>query len=417
MLDMGIIKIEINLPELREAIGELDQGRKKFFELLSTEIKAATVQAIEQVLNSEITVFLGKPGENDNKRNGYESRNYALKGVGGITFKMPVDRKSRFESVLIPKSEQIDPRLKEDMAVLHLAGISTRDLEMMSKRLLGMEVSRQSVSNSLRSIEGNAVKWLTRPLIGKYWALYIDGTNFKIQRRGSTEREPSLVVLGVDEFNRKSILAIEPGTKDNVDAWEAVFKELIHRGLKTEDVRIGIMDGLPGLENLFKEIFPKAVTARCWVHALKNALAKTPARYREAFKKLAHRVMYASSEDGAKTAFKALKEAMGSDSERAVWCLEKDLDSLLVHYRFDQTYWLALKTTNPIERVNKEFKKRSRSMGSLGERTLENLLAFTALRLELSWRKVPINSSRLANLKNIGDKTNVIEETLEELLH
>jgi putative transposase len=239
----------------------------------------------------------------------------------------------------------------------------------------------------------------------------------KIQRRGSTEREPSLVVLGIDELNRKSILAIEPGTKDNVDAWEAVFGELIKRGLKSENVRIGIMDGLPGLESLFQKMFPKAVTARCWVHALRNALAKTPARFREAFKVLAHKVMYASSEDQARQAFRALKQAMGADAERAVHCLEKDLDSLVMHYRFERRFWMALKTTNPIERINKEFKKRSRSMGTLGEQTLECLLAFTALRLEMGWKQVSIDSAGLAKAFELRHKTNAIEETVAELLH
>ena len=417
MSNMGIIKLEVNIAELKEAITSISEGRKKFFEMLTREVKAATSSVIEQAVNAEISVFLGKSSEKDNKRNGYESREYAFKGLGGITLKMPVDRKSRFESEIIPKNEQIDPRLKEDIAVLHLAGISTRDLAMMSNRILGIEVSKQTVSNSLEQIEERAVAWLTRPITGQYWALYIDGTNFKIQRRGSTEKEPSLVVLGIDDTNRKSILAIEPGTKDNVDAWEAVFNELIKRGLKTEHVRIGIMDGLPGLENLFCKIFSKSVTARCWIHALKNALAKTPARLRIAFKELAQRVMYASSEDNARVAFKALKEAMGADAERAVHCLEKDLDSLVVHYRFEKRLWMAIKTTNPIERVNREFKKRSRSMGSLGEKTLECLLAFTALRLEMGWRQVPVDAAGLAKLKYMRHNANVIEDTVSELIH
>jgi putative transposase len=417
MLDMGIIKLEVNFAELRETITSIAESRKKFFEVITQEIKVAASSAIEHALNAEITVFLGKSSEKGNKRNGYETREYAFKGLGGISLKVPVDRRYRFESEIIPKSEQIDPRLKEDMAVLHLAGLSTRDLAMMSKRILGIEVSKQTISNSLSEIEEKAVAWLTRPITGKYWALYIDGTNFKIQRRGSTEREPSLVVLGIDDTNRKSILAIEPGTKDNVDAWEGVFNELIGRGLKTEHVRIGIMDGLPGLESLFCKIFPKSVTARCWVHALKNALSKTPARLRLAFRELLQGVMYASSEDQARVAFKALKEAMGADAERAVHCIEKDLDSLVVHYRFEKRLWMALKTTNPIERVNREFKKRSRSMGSLGEQTLECLLAFTALRLEMGWRQVPVDAAGLAKLKHMRDKANAIEDTVSELIH
>jgi len=417
MLDMGIIKVEVNFPELKEAIIEIEHGRRRFFELLNHEIKAAAVSAVEQVLASEITVFLGKTSESDNKRNGYELRNYAIKGIGGVSIKVPLDRKRRFESSIVAKNEQIDPRLKEDLAVLHLAGLSTRDLAMISQRILGLDVSRQTISNSLECIEQKSQEWLTRPIDKKYWALYIDGTNFKIQRRGSTEREPSLVVLGIDESNHKSILAIEPGTKDNADTWEVVFNEIIKRGLKPDDVRIGIMDGLPGLEEKFKATFSKAVTARCWVHALRNTLAKCPARFRPAFKKLVRPVMYATSEDAARRAFKALKEALGSDSERAIKCLEKDLDSLLVHYRFEKKLWLALKTTNPIERINKEFKKRTRSMGTLGAKTLENLLAFTALRLEVNWRKVPVDFVMIDNFKNLGHKTNAIEETFTELLH
>jgi|GEM_PF-3434670 len=227
MLGMGIIKVKVNFLELKEALGSLEEGRKKVFELLGKEIKSATASAINQILKSEITLFLGKNSEKDNKRNGFKTRNYAIKDIGGITIKMPTDRKSRFESAIIPSGEHMDPRLKEDMAVLHLAGISTRDLEMISKRIFGIEVSRQTVSNSLEMIEKKAKEWLTRPITKNYWALYIDGTNFNIQRRGSTEKEPSLVVLGIDEHNRKSVLAIEPGTKDNADTWEVVFHELV----------------------------------------------------------------------------------------------------------------------------------------------------------------------------------------------
>jgi putative transposase len=417
MLEMGIIKVEINFPELKEAVTNLAVGRKAFFELLGKEIKAAASGAVESVLNSEMTIFLGRPSEKDNRLNGSKRRSYAIKGIGGITFKMPKDRKNRFKSELMPAGERIDSRLKEDMAVLHLAGISTRDLSMISSRILGMEVSKQTVSNSLESIEAKAVAWLTRPITKKYWALYIDGTNFKIQRRGSTEAEPSLVVLGVDETDRKSILAIEPGAKDNADAWEAVFNELIKRGLQSEGIRIGIMDGLPGLEEKFKKIFSKAVTARCWLHAKKNAMAKVPARLRDGFNLLLEGVMYASSEDAARQGFRGLKTTMGKDAERAVKCLEKDIDSLLVHYRFEKKYWIALKTTNPIERINKEFKKRYRSMGSLGERTLECLLAFTALRLEMGWRNNPIDARKLANLRGLRDKSNAIEQTVTELLN
>jgi putative transposase len=285
---------------------------------------------------------------------------------------------------------------------------------MISRRFLGVDVAKDAISGSLDLVKEEAVSWLTRPITGQYWALYVDATNFSVQRRGCTAKEPSLVVLGIGADNHKSVLAIEPGTRDNVDSWRAVFSELKRRGLDPKHVRIGIMDGLPGLESLFREEFPNAVTARCWVHALRNALAKTPGRLREVFNKLVGKVMYAESENDARASFLALKEAMAKDCSRAISCLEKDLDSLLVHYRFDRRYWQALKTTNAIERINKELKRRTKSMETIGEQSLQAVVAFTALRLEMGWRAHAIDSKALNNLLHQGNR-NTIEKTVEEM--
>jgi transposase-like protein len=125
--------------------------------------------------------------------------------------------------------------------------------------------------------------------------------------------------------------------------------------------------------------------------------------------------MYAAGEDAARKAFLDLKEAMATDATRAVACLEKDLDSLSVHYRFDPSLWRALKTTHAIERVHREFKRRTKSMDALGERTLQILIAFTAIRLEFNWQTVPMDSKTLNNLLPV--KTNQLEATLERLMH
>lgn len=412
---VSVIKLEISIPEMVKVVEVFTANRKKALEDLSLALRSSVSQTVNQVLNAEIDLFLGGSDQNDNKRNGYHpEREYALKGLGCIRIRSPKDRKGRFESAVIPAYERSDPRLKADMAILQLAGLSTRMLAMISKRLLGVEVSKDTVSGSLGLVKDEAMKWLTRPIERRFWALYIDGTNFKIQRRGSTEREPSLVVLGIGEDNYRSVLAIEPGTKDNVDAWRAVFSELKRRGLDPKHVRIGIMDGLPGLESLFREEFPNAVTARCWVHAMRNAMAKAPARLRDGFKLLADKVMYAESESDARAAFMALKDVMGNDAVRAVRCLEKDLDSLVAHYRFDRKFWRALKTTNAIERINKEFKRRTKSMETLGESTLAAVVAFVALRMELGWQRHQIDSKALGNLPRLKGK-NIVENVVEEI--
>ena len=174
----------------------------------------------------------------------------------------------------------------------------------MSERLFGIRISKDLVTQSLPLVKEQAMRFLSRPLTEEYWALYIDGTNFHVQRRGSTEREPSLVVLGINTHNNLSILAIEPGSKENVESWRVVFDLLIKRGLNPQLIKLGIMDGLPGLEKAFKETFYQAMTQRCWVHAKRNAMAQTPSRLREPFEQYVRKVMYASSSEEARVAFR-----------------------------------------------------------------------------------------------------------------
>ena len=412
---MSIVKVEIRMPELVKAVEQFKKNRIQALEQISKDFKTSIAKTFNQILEAEMELFLGQADQSENKKNGYYEKEYSLKNIGAIRVKMPLDRKQVFSSSVIPKSEKIDPRLKEDLAVLHLAGISNRTLSLISKRILGINVSAQTVHNSLSIIEEQALSWLERDISDDYWALYIDGTNFQIQRRGSTEKEPTLVVLGVDNSNRMSILALQPGHKDSAKDWSHVFDDLIRRGLNPKSVKIGIMDGLPGLELKFKECFFAAKTARCWVHAKKNILSKVPSRLQEPFALLLNKIMYASGSQEAALSFEKLKKEMNNDASRAIKCLEKDLQSLLVHYAFDKSLWRCLKTTNPIERVNKELKRRTKVMEGVGERTLNILLAFTALRLEYNWKKIPVDSIVINNLKNVK-KINPIEEALEKLI-
>lgn len=412
-LRMGIIKVEIKIPELVKALESFKENRLAALETLSGEIQSSMSEFFNSLLKTEMDLFLGRPEQASNKRNGFKEREYALKGVGCLRIRLPLDRQRKFKSVVIPPREQIDPRIKEDMAVLHLAGLSNRTLAMVSKRMLGVEVSTDTITKSLDVIEDKALTWLERPLEKKYWALFVDGTNFRIQRRGSTEKEPTLVVLGIDRDNHMSLLTLQPGNKDDAESWRQIFKDLIARGLDPHAVQIGVMDGLPGLEKTFKECFAKAVTARCWVHSMRNALAKVPQRLQVAFKELSDKVMYANSEADARQAFSDLKKAMATDAERALRVIERDLESLLAHYKFEKRFWRTLRTTNPIERVNKELKRRTKSMETLGEKTLQVLLAFTAMRLEYHWQRFSVD---MPHLEKLGKKRNRIEGTVVQLI-
>lgn len=353
---------------------------------------------LERAMESEIELFLRQPAEAENKKNGFTSRTFSIKGVGALRLRVPRDRAGRFSSKIIPPHKRYDPGLEKDLALLHLAGLSTRTLSYLSRRVLGVQVSAQEVSGSIQTILPAAKAFLERPLAGrKFKYLYIDGTNFLV-RRSTVEREPTLVVIGVDEDDRKSVLSMVQGDKDSRGAWEMVFARLKERGLEGSAVQLGIMDGLPGLGTAFLEAFPKAKVARCWVHKARNVFPLVPVRYQAEFKINWHAIGYAENENVARTKFESLKSRWGKMCGDAVSSLERDLEALLIHYTFPKEHWDALRTTNPIERVNKEFKRRSKAMETVGPDGLKALLAFTALRLEFGWSLTPISSNRLPHL-------------------
>lgn len=342
---------------------------------------------------------LGQQPKGTNKRNGFTTRTYAVKGLGAVRVRVPRDRAGKFESKVVPANRHYDEATERDLALLHLAGLSTRMLSHVSGRVLGIRVSPQEVSNALKTIVPAAKKFLERPLGGRRWQyLYIDGTNFHV-RRGTVALEPTLVVIGVDELGHKSVLSMVQGDKDSRGAWEMVFSDLKERGLDSSAVLLGIMDGLPGLGTAFTEAFPRARVARCWVHKARNVFPRVPKRFQAEFKVGWDAVQYAESGEAARAAFKAMKERWKGIADDAIACFERDIEALLAHYSFPREHWEAIRTTNPIERVNKEFKRRSKAMDSMGADGLKALLAFTAMRLEFGWSTTAITSNKLTHLQ------------------
>lgn len=393
-----LMKVAIKVKDIVALAKRFEVAPREAMAEVMVHVREAVQQTLEQVMETEIELFLGQPAEAGNKRNGYRLRDFGLKGVGTVRLRVPRDRASRFESKVVPPRRRYDAATEQDLALLHLAGLSRRMLAQLSGPVLGVRVSREEVGEALHQLVPAAKAFLERPLgERRFKYLYIDGTNFPI-RRTTVDKEPTLVVVGVDETDHKSVLAMTAGDKDSRPAWEMVFADLKARGLDGSAVQLGIMDGLPGLADAFREAFPRARVARCWVHKARNVFPRVPRRYQAAFQVSWDAVQYAEDGAAARIAFTALKSRWAASCEDAVVCLERDLEALLVHYEFPKTHWDALRTTNSIERVHKEFKRRTKAMDGIGANGLKAILAFTALRLEFGWSTTPLGSEKLANL-------------------
>jgi putative transposase len=414
----GLMKIVVKVQDVVALARHFERAPREAMREVVAHVQQGAREALEQVMHAEIEMFLGQEAERDNKRNGYVTRDFALKGLGTVRVRVPRDRAGRFETKVVPARRRYDEDTEKDLALLHLSGLSTRTLAHVSQHVLGLNVSRSEVSSALKTIVPAAKQFLVRPLGERRWKyLYIDGTNFHV-RRTTVDREPTLVVVGVDETDHKSVLAMVQGDKDSRPAWEMVFAELKERGLDPTAVQLGIMDGLPGLADAFCEAFSRARVARCWVHKARNVLPRVARRYQAAFQVSWDAMQYAEHGAAAREAFAALKARWNASCADAVACLERDLELLLVHYEFPRAHWDALRTTNPIERVNKEFKRRAKAMDSVGPDGLQALLAFTALRLEFGWSQTPLTSGKISRLPWHKDReARRMEALTKGLLH
>jgi len=290
---------------------------------------------------------------------------------------------------------------------MFLAGISTRTLSLMSKRLIGRALSHNEVSKAARELTEAVEAWRERDLSQeKIKYIVVDGVNFSMRVDGSIEKVPVLVAIGIREDGRRTVLGLQAGDKESASSWREFFKDLKRRGLDPSGVKLGIMDGLPGLEKVFEEEFPKARVQHCQVHVSRNVLAKVPRKLKKTIADELRSIFYASSRKKALEFFEQFKARWGREIPSAVRCLERSLDSCLTYLDFPEDEWISLRTTNAIERVNKEFKRRTKSMEILaGEMSCYTLLAFICLKMEVNWQSKPIGKvgKNLPSLKKLTE--------------
>jgi len=407
------MKVEISVPEIVSVFKEIQQQPDRIYEMIRTEVRENVGKYLSRLMDTELTHFLGRKryehSQGDvNHRNGSYDRNFTLKGIGKVNVNIPRDRKGDFNTQVIPKSKRYEDEIREDVSMMFLIGVSTRSLSMISTRLIGRKISPTEVSNANKELIDAVEKWRTRDLSEeKIKYIFLDGVNFDMRIDGSIEKVPVLVAIGVTEKGKKLVLGLQAGDKESASSWREFFKDLKKRGLDGSNMLLGIMDGLPGLEKVFKEEFPKAKTQRCQVHVARNVLAKVPKKLKKNVADDMRSIFYASSKKKATELFDLFTQRWQQDLPSAVKCLGNSIESCLTFFMCPEQEWISLRTTNIIERLNKEFKRRTKPMEIVaGENACYMLLAFISLKMELHWRSNPIGKGRgsLPFLKELAEK-------------
>jgi len=395
------MRIDISVAEIAEIFKEIENEPGRILGMIKTDVREAVGEYLSKIMRAELTHFLGRGpyerGEEEaNHRNGSYLRRFTLKGIGDVQVNVPRDRQGEYQTQVIPKSKRYEDELRQDIAMIFLGGMSTRSLSMISKRLLGRRISPGEVSRASKELIRAVEDWRNRDLSQENFKyLFCDGVLFEMRVADTVEKVPVLVVIGVTETNHRQVIALQSGDKESASRWRELFKDLKARGLDGHGVTLGVMDGLSGLEKVFGEEFPKAKIQRCQVHVMSNVLAKVPKKLKKTVADDVRSIFYASSKKKAMDLFSQFKEQWENEIPSAAKSLENSLEACLTFFDFPEEEWISLRTTNLIERLNKEFRRRTKPMEILaGENACYTLLAFISIKMELHWRSNPVGKVR-----------------------
>jgi transposase-like protein len=296
-----------------------------------------------------------------------------------VSLKVPKLRKLPFETAIIERYRRREASVEEAMLEMYYAGVSMRRVEDITEALWGTRVSPSTVSELNQKIAGQIEAWRNQPIEGEHAYIYLDGIWLKRSWGGEVKNVSVLVAIGVNQDGFREVLGVAEGTKEDKASWQRFMRYLKDRGLK--GVKLVVGDRCLGLVESLGEFFPQAEYQRCVVHFYRNVWSYVPStkvRIVAAMLKAIH-----ASEDRDAARIKAshvvtkLREMkLGSAAD----FIEANVEETFRYYAFPSEHHRSLRTNNPLERINREIRRRTRVVGAFPDGNSAILLVCARLR-------------------------------------
>src|SRR5499427_9163096 len=334
-------------------------------------------------------------------RAGHYERGLQTK-AGEVRLRVPKLRQQTFETAIIERYRRRESSVEEALIEMYLAGVSVRRVEDITEALWGTRVSPSTVSDLNKKIYGTIEAWRNRPIEGAHPYVYLDGIVLKRSWAGEVRNVSLLVAIGVNESGYREILGICEGAKEDKTGWSAFLKHLKERGLK--GVRLITSDACIGLTESAAEFFPEAAWQRCIVHWYRNIFSHVPStKVREIAAML--KAIHASEDIAAarEKAIRVIEKLRGLRLSRAAELVEMAVEETLTYYAFPEEHWRRIRTNNPLERLLREIRRRTRVVGAFPDG--RNL---AAARLSADCR-VPLSPTKCA--KDSGHYLVVLQQS------
>jgi len=365
---------------------------------------------LQKALEAEVAAFLGREryeragdGALRGWRNGYEPKTLHL-AEGSLELAVPQvrDTLEPFESLWLRAIGTRSKRLLELIPALYVKGMSQRDIEAALVETLGVEQTGRTVVNEVcKSLRADFARWQERELSAhRVLYLFLDGIYLKL-RPEDKRAVAILCAYAIDWDGTKVLLHLAVGDKESCACWEAFLEDLKRRGLS--EPLLVVLDGNTGVRKAVRRKLPNTLVQRCQVHKLRNVLAKLPHLARPTLKKLIRRALSARTYAEGLAQARAIIDEYREAFPAAMACLEHDLDECLSALRFPLIHRRQIRTTNLLERLFGEGKRRSKIIPRFPSEASGMALLFAVLvDASEGWRGVRMRADIVARLKQLA---------------
>lgn len=375
---------------------------------LTEALRQDVRQKVEQLLSEEIDAALGAGAyERVSTRLGYRNGSKEREINTPLGKKIvSVPRGSYFEehggvkewhSHILPRYAKRAKSVDAALMAMYIGGVNTRKVKAVMRPLLrGTPLSKSAVSRLIQRLKEAFEQWRQRPLGDqRFVVMYLDALYLKARFAGKVSSIPVLAVLGVTAKGNKVLLSLEAKGSESQEAWQGVIGDLQRRGIQRAP-KLVVIDGNPGLRAAVGIQWPTTDIQRCAVHKLRNLHSHAPKHAHEAIRADFHAIVYAKSYAEAKTAYDQMLKSWRKQGEAVARSLEEAGEELLTFFRYPESQWKSLRTTNAIERLNLEFRRRVKTQGSFPTPEAALLVLFGMLASGLvvmrkidGWKELP----------------------------
>ena len=380
------------MPEITTPDSGLVTFRRDVHKLLRRRV----LEAMEIVLEEELSEALGSTRyERSESRRGYRNgseKRMVTTSLGAEEIEIPRGRifgpdgkTSEFRSEFLPRYSRRTRAVDDAVLGVYLAGGNTRRIRKALEPLLGTKhLSRSAVSRVVSRLKDLFATWSERDLSEEFYPIiYLDGIQLKVRLAGRVISVPVLIALGVDETGRKRLVAMRLCTSEAEVHWSSLINDLRERGLATPLLIIG--DGHQGLQKAAKA-WPGAQVQRCTVHKLQNLLDHCPAHARPELRRDFRSIVTARDAMSAKAAHANFVKKWETLCPAVAKSLLEAGDELLTYFSFPKAMWKSLRSTNSLENLNREFRRRTKTQASFPNEDsaltlLYGLIAFEQIRM------------------------------------